>query len=51
MPNVLVSPHMSGDFVGFETDMMTVFTDNLARWQHGEPLHNVVDPAVGYVPH
>jgi phosphoglycerate dehydrogenase-like enzyme len=50
MPNVLVSPHMSGDFVGFEIDMMTVFTDNLARWQRGEPLHNVVDPAVGYVP-
>jgi phosphoglycerate dehydrogenase-like enzyme len=50
MPNVLVSPHMSGDFVGFEIDMMAVFTDNLARWQHGEPLHNVVDPAVGYVP-
>ncbi|MET0698711.1 MAG: D-2-hydroxyacid dehydrogenase [Mycobacterium sp.] len=50
LPNVVVSPHMSGDFVGFETDMMTVFTDNLARWQHEEPLHNVVDPAVGYVP-
>jgi phosphoglycerate dehydrogenase-like enzyme len=50
MPNVLVSPHMSGDYVGFEVDMMAVFTDNLARWLRGEPLHNVVDPAVGYVP-
>lgn len=50
MPNVLVSPHMSGDYVGFESDMMTVFTENLTRWQRGEPLHNVVDPALGYVP-
>lgn len=50
MPNVLVSPHMSGDYIGFEVDMMAVFTDNLARWLRGEPLHNVVDPAVGYVP-
>jgi phosphoglycerate dehydrogenase-like enzyme len=50
MPNVLVSPHMSGDYVGFEVDMMRVFTDNLERWRRGEPLYNVVDPAVGYVP-
>lgn len=50
MPNVVVSPHMSGDYVGFEIDMMTLFTDNLERWRQGEPLHNVVDPAVGYVP-
>ena len=50
MPNALVSPHMSGDYAGFEVDMMKVFTDNLERWRRGEPLHNVVDPAVGYVP-
>jgi phosphoglycerate dehydrogenase-like enzyme len=50
MPNVLVSPHMSGDYVGFEIDMMTVFTDNLDRWLRAKPLHNIVDPAVGYVP-
>ena len=50
MPNVLVSPHMSGDYVGFEIDMMTVFTDNLERWRRGEPLNNVIDQAFGYVP-
>jgi len=50
MPNVLVSPHMSGDYVGFEVDMMAVFTDNLGRWLRGEPLHNIVDPELGYVP-
>jgi phosphoglycerate dehydrogenase-like enzyme len=51
MPNVLVSPHMSGDYVGFEMDMMAVFTDNLDRWLRDKPLHNIVDPVVGYVPH
>ena len=50
MPNVLVSPHMSGDYVGFEVEMVKVFTDNLERWRQGEPLHNVVDQALGYVP-
>jgi phosphoglycerate dehydrogenase-like enzyme len=50
MPNVLVSPHMSGDYVGFEIDMMTVFTDNLDRWLRAKPLRNIVDPALGYVP-
>lgn len=50
MPNVLVSPHMSGDYVGFEIDMMTVFTDNLDRWRRGEELHNIVDRSLGYVP-
>nr|WP_240163681.1 D-2-hydroxyacid dehydrogenase [Mycolicibacterium sphagni] len=50
IPNVLVSPHMSGDYVGFEVDMVRVFTDNLGRWLRGEPLHNIVDPALGYVP-
>jgi phosphoglycerate dehydrogenase-like enzyme len=49
MKNVLVSPHMSGDYVGFEIDMMNVFTENLDRWRHGAPLHNVVDLAAGYV--
>lgn len=50
MRNVLVSPHMSGDYVGFEIDMMTVFIDNLQRWRRGEPLHNIVDRTLGYVP-
>ena len=50
MPNVLVSPYMSGDYVGFKIHIMAVFTDNLQRWLRDEPLHNVVDTAVGYVP-
>jgi phosphoglycerate dehydrogenase-like enzyme len=50
LPNVLVSPHMSGDYVGFEADMMRIFADNLRRWRAGDPLRNVVDLDRGYVP-
>jgi phosphoglycerate dehydrogenase-like enzyme len=50
MPNVMVSPHMSGDYAGFEADMMAVFTGNLDRWLNGRPLFNVVDTELGYVP-
>jgi phosphoglycerate dehydrogenase-like enzyme len=50
LPNVLVSPHMSGDYVGFEADMMRIFADNLHRWLTGHPLRNVIDLDRGYVP-
>lgn len=49
LPNVVVSPHMSGDAVGFEEDLMTIFVDNLHRWISGEPLVNVIDQSRGYV--
>ncbi|HEX3513064.1 MAG TPA: D-2-hydroxyacid dehydrogenase [Trebonia sp.] len=50
LPNVLISPHMSGDYVGFEADMMRIFAANLDRWLAGQPLHNVVELDRGYVP-
>jgi len=50
LPGVLVSPHMAGDYQGFEADMMSIFGDNLHRWQAGRPLRNVVDLDLGYVP-
>jgi phosphoglycerate dehydrogenase-like enzyme len=49
LPRVLVSPHMSGDYQGFEADMMRIFADNLRRWLTGSPLRNVVDFDRGYV--
>lgn len=48
-PGVIVSPHMSGDLIGWRQDLVEVFRDNLARYRAGEPLHNVVDKALGYV--
>lgn len=50
MENVLVSPHMSGDFVGWRNTLVEVFADNFERWHTGRPLRNVVDKQLGYVP-
>ena len=48
LPNVVVSPHMSGDFVGWRTALTEQFVANLRRWLAGEALDNVVDKAAGY---
>ena len=48
MPHVLVSPHMSGDFEGWETATVAVFVDNAARFARGEPLRNLVDKSAGH---
>ncbi|AGM09287.1 D-2-hydroxyacid dehydrogenase [Amycolatopsis keratiniphila] len=50
MENVLISPHMSGDFVGWRNTLVEVFADNFRRWRAGEALRNVVDKQLGYVP-
>ena len=49
LPGVIVSPHMSGDTIGWRHALADVFTANLARYRAGEPLHNVVDKSLGYV--
>ncbi|WP_051116549.1 D-2-hydroxyacid dehydrogenase [Amycolatopsis nigrescens] len=50
MKNVLISPHMSGDFVGWRNTLVEVFADNFHRWRAGAELRNVVDKQLGYVP-
>jgi phosphoglycerate dehydrogenase-like enzyme len=50
VPNLLISPHMSGDHTGWQVDIAALFTKNLDRWRRGEPLLNVVDKHLGYVP-
>jgi phosphoglycerate dehydrogenase-like enzyme len=50
LPNVVVSPHMSGDAAGWQAALSELFTDNLLRWQAGQPLRNVVEKRLGYVP-
>ena len=50
LPGVLVSPHMSGDFIGSLDRLAEVFVTNFDRWRAGRPLHNVVDKRLGYVP-
>jgi phosphoglycerate dehydrogenase-like enzyme len=49
-PGLWISPHMSGDTVGWRDDLAEQFLDNFDRWYAGEPLHNVVDKGLGYVP-
>ncbi|TQM02329.1 D-2-hydroxyacid dehydrogenase [Pseudonocardia kunmingensis] len=49
LPGVIVSPHMSGDLIGWRESLVEVFRDNLARYRAGEPLRNVVDKSLGYV--
>ena len=49
LPGVIVSPHMSGDLIGWRQELVEVFRDNLARYVAGEPLRNVVDKSLGYV--
>jgi phosphoglycerate dehydrogenase-like enzyme len=48
-PNVIVSPHMSGDFVGWQSALTGLFTDQLRRYRAGQPLLNVVDKKLGYL--
>lgn len=48
LSNVIVSPHMSGDFAGYEIAVVELFLDNLGRYLDGRPLRNVVDKRLGY---
>lgn len=50
LDNVILSPHMSGDYKGCHTHMAEVFLDNFHRYRAGEPLRNVVDKRAGFVP-
>ena len=50
LPEVVVSAHMSGDVTGWRDVLARQFVANAERWLAGEPLENVVDAALGYVP-
>lgn len=50
LPGLIVSPHMSGDVVGWRDELGTQFLELWDRWEAGRPLVNVVDKERGYVP-
>jgi phosphoglycerate dehydrogenase-like enzyme len=50
VPGLLVSPHMSGDTVGWRDELGVQFVELYERWEAGKPLLNVVDKKRGYVP-
>lgn len=49
-PGAVVTPHMSGDAVGWLDTLARQFVDNALRWLDGADLVNVVDKKLGYVP-
>lgn len=48
LPGVIVSPHVSGDFHGWQRAVVAVFVDNARRWAAGGALVNVVDKKAGH---
>jgi phosphoglycerate dehydrogenase-like enzyme len=50
VPGLIVSPHMSGDTVGWREELGTQFVEMYDRWEAGRALTNVVDKRRGYVP-
>jgi len=48
MDNVLISPHLAATVAAENRRIVDIFTENLRRFLAGEPLINLVDPALGY---
>jgi len=48
LPNAIVTPHTSWSSGRVLDETVELFAENLRRYAAGEPLLNVVDPAVGY---
>ncbi len=48
LPNVLITPHVSGTTPRFWERETALIVDNLRRYLAGEPLRNVVDKRSGY---
>ncbi len=47
-PEVMITAHMAGDFIGWRVALSQQFVDNFKRWCKGEELFNVVDKQHGY---
>lgn len=48
LPNVYMTPHVSGNLLGVEPPIMALFCDNLRRYLVGEPMKNLVNKEAGY---
>ena len=46
--NVIITPHCSAVYEGWDVKSVQMFAENLTRYRRGEPLQNVVDPDRGY---
>jgi phosphoglycerate dehydrogenase-like enzyme len=50
VPNLLISPHDSGNVRGWQKPILDLFERNLDNWLRGAPLLNIVDKHLGYAP-
>ena len=48
LPNLVLTPHISGYMPSYFDRMLAIFEDNLERYLEGRPLRNVVDKQAGY---
>ena len=48
MDNVIITAHYAGLTPQYNDRLIEIFTENLRRYQSGEPLINVVDKRLGY---
>ena len=48
MPNVILTPHISGNSAHYDTRLAALFADNLKRYSAGQQLQNQYDPSRGY---
>lgn len=49
-PKVVITPHIAGDDTRWRERANLTILEQLRRWSTGEPLLNVVDKALGFVP-
>jgi phosphoglycerate dehydrogenase-like enzyme len=48
LPNVIITPHMSGFRPDHWDAVTALFAENLHRFDRGDPLRNLVDKTAGY---
>ncbi len=48
LPNVILTPHISGNTRHYQERAVELFVENLRRYLTGLPLYNLIDPARGY---
>jgi phosphoglycerate dehydrogenase-like enzyme len=46
--NLILTPHRSAVYVGWDIKTVEMFAQNLTRYCNGDPLQNIVDPVRGY---
>lgn len=46
--NVIITPHCSSVYDGWDVKAVRMFAENLSRYRAGAPLDNIVDPQRGY---